>query len=180
MIRALIVACDEDDVIGVDGRLPWRLPSEMRLFRHETMGRPLIVGRATWASIGGPLDGRPTVVVSSTLTSAPGCAAVARSLSHAWSIAERICAETGADAAFAAGGEALYRVAVYDVDAAYVTRVHGRFAPDGAAPGSVARFPWASLAGRRPRATAVARHLASEAEPVAWTRTTYRLGRGGE
>lgn len=180
MIRALIVACDEDDVIGVDGDLPWRLPSELRLFRRETMGRPLIVGRRTWASLGGPLDGRPTVVVSSTLASAPGCAAVARSLSHAWSVAERLCAETGADTAFVAGGEALYRVAVLDVEEAYVTRVHGRFSPEGAPPGSVARFPWGALARRLPRATAVARHHPSEAEPVAWTRTTYRVGRGGE
>ena len=90
MIRALIVACDLDGVIGVDGRIPWQCRGDLRMFRALTMGCPVIMGRGTWESLPGPLDGRECVVVSSTL---PGAA---RSLSQAWQRAEAACERSGA------------------------------------------------------------------------------------
>ena len=60
----LIAACDEAGCIGRGGDLPWRLPGELRRFKAATMGKPLIVGRTTWESIGRPLPGRDMIVVT--------------------------------------------------------------------------------------------------------------------
>ena len=60
----LIVAAADNDVIGSDGRLPWRLKSEMAHFRKVTMGKPVVMGRKTFLSIGTPLKGRTNIVVS--------------------------------------------------------------------------------------------------------------------
>src|SRR5208337_4616126 len=62
---SLIVAIAENGVIGREGKLPWRLGSDLRRFRKLTMGHPLIMGRNTYEAIGKPLDGRDSVVVTS-------------------------------------------------------------------------------------------------------------------
>ena len=64
MRRSLIVAAAENGVIGVDNRLPWRLPADLARFKRLTMGHHLIMGRKTYESIGRPLPGRITVVLS--------------------------------------------------------------------------------------------------------------------
>ena len=63
-IIALVVAAAENDVIGRSGGLPWRIPSDLRVFRRITMGKPVIMGRRTFTSIGKPLDGRDNIVLS--------------------------------------------------------------------------------------------------------------------
>lgn len=74
MIVSLIVAQSTNRVIGVDGQLPWRLPDDLRRFRDITMGKPIIMGRATWDSIGRPLPGRMNIVMSRNAEFvAPGC-----------------------------------------------------------------------------------------------------------
>ncbi|HXE00730.1 MAG TPA: dihydrofolate reductase, partial [Hyphomicrobium sp.] len=60
---SLIVAVAENGVIGRDGGLPWRLSSDLKTFRRLTMGKPIIMGRRTFQSIGKPLDGRDNIVV---------------------------------------------------------------------------------------------------------------------
>lgn len=60
----LIAACTENGVIGRDGDMPWHLPGELRAFKEATMGKPLVVGRTTWESIGRPLPGRRMIVVT--------------------------------------------------------------------------------------------------------------------
>ena len=61
---AFVVAVAENGVIGRDGQLPWRLPSDLKRFRKLTLGKPMIMGRKTYDSIGRPLDGRDTIVVT--------------------------------------------------------------------------------------------------------------------
>ena len=61
---AMIVAAAENDVIGRDNALPWRLPEDLRYFRRVTMGKPVIMGRRTFESIGRPLPGRCNIVVT--------------------------------------------------------------------------------------------------------------------
>ena len=61
---ALVVAVAENGVIGRDGKLPWRLPSDLKRFRKITLGKPVIMGRKTYDSIGKPLDGRDNIVVT--------------------------------------------------------------------------------------------------------------------
>ena len=137
MIRALIAACDLDGVIGVDGRIPWQCRGDLRLFRHLTMGCPVIMGRGTWESLPGPLDGRTSIVVSSTL---PGAA---RSLSQAWGVAREECERSGATHAWVVGGASLYAAALFDVEYVYLTRVQTRVDLRGAR--DVARFPLEAL-----------------------------------
>jgi len=64
MRKALIVAMSRNRVIGRDNKLPWYLPGDLRYFKQATMGKPIIMGRKTWDSIGRPLPGRMNVVIS--------------------------------------------------------------------------------------------------------------------
>ena len=61
---AFVVAAAQNGVIGRDGQLPWRLPSDLKRFRQLTLGKPVIMGRKTYQSIGKPLDGRDNIVLS--------------------------------------------------------------------------------------------------------------------
>jgi len=80
----LIAALSHNRVIGRDNRLPWRLPADLRFFKQTTMGKPLLMGRRTWESIGRPLPGRRMIVLSHDPIAclAPGCVIV-RSLDEA-------------------------------------------------------------------------------------------------
>ena len=71
MIVAFVVAVAENGVIGRDGQLPWRLPSDLKRFRKLTLGKPIIMGRKTYDSIGKPLDGRDNIVVTRQADFAP-------------------------------------------------------------------------------------------------------------
>lgn len=90
MIISIIVAQSANGVIGRDGGLPWRLPEDLRRFKKITMGKPMIMGRATWDSIGRPLPGRTSIV----LTRNPDFAADGAIVAHS------------AEAALAAAGDA--------------------------------------------------------------------------
>ena len=151
MIISLIVAASENDVIGRDGALPWRLPKDARRFRALTTGHVVVMGRLTYQSIldrlGHPLTGRTSVVVSRTLgeTGYPEVL-VARSLPEALALAETLAAQAGDGEFFVIGGESVYRDVLPHADRVYLTRVHGEVAGDRAMPdGWLAEF---ELAGR--------------------------------
>ena len=98
----LIAALAHNRVIGRDNRLPWRLPADLRFFKQTTMGKPLLMGRRTWESIGRPLPGRRMIVLTGHPGySAPGCT-VAHSLDEALTLAGAV-AEI-----MVIGGAALY------------------------------------------------------------------------
>ncbi len=67
----MVVAVAENGTIGKDGDMPWRLPSDLKHFKQVTMGCPIIMGRATWDSIGRPLPGRLNVVISRSAPELP-------------------------------------------------------------------------------------------------------------
>ena len=67
MLISIIAAMGHDRVIGRDNALPWKLPADMRRFRHLTMGKPVLMGRKTHQSIGWPLPGRTNIVLSRDL-----------------------------------------------------------------------------------------------------------------
>lgn len=122
MMLSLIVACSRNGVIGVDNRLPWRLPEDLKHFKRVTMGKPLIMGRKTYDSIGRPLPGRTTVVV----TRQPGWRAegviVCSSLEDAIGRAQGALGP-GDDEVIVAGGEQIYRQCLDRADRIYLTRV---------------------------------------------------------
>jgi dihydrofolate reductase len=127
MTSALIAAMDRRGLIGADGVLPWHLPADLRRFRALTMGKPLILGRRTFESIGRPLPGRHTII----LTHDPdyrseGCR-IAHDLASAEIQAEEILTLTGGQEWFVAGGGEVYRQALDRVDRLYLTLVEGLF-----------------------------------------------------
>lgn len=102
----LIAAVSANGVIGAGGRLPWRLPEDLKFFKAQTLGHPVIMGRRTWESIGRPLPGRRNIVVSRNAGLAAEGAEVAPTLEDA------IARCTGAPEAFVIGGGDLYRAAL--------------------------------------------------------------------
>ncbi len=118
---SLIVAADENGVIGHQGSLPWKLPADMKFFRETTKGHPVIMGRKTYVSIGRPLPGRQNVVVTRQEDfEAPGCKVV-NSLVDAIGVASMA---DGNDEIFVIGGGELYREVLPSADRVYLTRVH--------------------------------------------------------
>jgi dihydrofolate reductase len=104
-----VVARARNGVIGVGNGLPWRLPSDLKRYKARTWGRPMIMGRRTWESIGRPLPGRESVVVTRNPDFAAPGAHVARSLPESLDIARRLACEMGAPEIIVAGGAEIYR-----------------------------------------------------------------------
>ena len=115
---AIVVAVSKNGYIGKDGGLPWHLPEDLKHFRRLTLGHTIIMGRKTYDSIGRPLPGRKTVVVSrNPELRIDGCA-VARSLDEAIEIARRSDPEPRI-----VGGESLYRESLPRATRIYLTDV---------------------------------------------------------
>lgn len=121
---SLIVAMDEAGLIGRDNDLPWRLPSDLAFFKRTTMGKPVLMGRKTYESIGRPLPGRENIVITRQAGyEAPGCT-VLDSLQAA-------CAHcVSAEECVIIGGSQIYSQALTLVDRMYITRVHARLEGD--------------------------------------------------
>ncbi|MGA8611506.1 MAG: dihydrofolate reductase [Xanthobacteraceae bacterium] len=122
----LVAAISENGVIGRDNALPWRLKSDMVHFRELTMGKPVIVGRKTYLSIGKPLQGRTTIVVSRDATFAAPGIVVGPSLDAAFDAARGDALRRGADAIVVAGGADIYAQAMAHATRLAITHVHTR------------------------------------------------------
>lgn len=129
VMLSLIVAVAENGVIGKDGGLPWRLSSDLKTFRRLTMGKPIIMGRRTFQSIGKPLDGRDNIVVTRDPNFVAPGVSVADSVADALTLARVMARTRGADEIMVIGGADIYKVALPAADRIYLTRVHA--SPDG-------------------------------------------------
>ena len=114
---SIIVAASSNNVIGADGRLPWRLPEDLRHFKAVTMGKPLVMGRATFESIGRALPGRRNIVI----TRQRGF--VAEGCTVAGSPREALAAAGDAAEVMVIGGGEIYREFLPRADRIYLTRV---------------------------------------------------------
>lgn len=130
----LIAAIGENHVIGDAGRIPWRLPSDFAFFKARTLGKPVIMGRKTFESIGKPLPRRTNIVVSRKPGYQPDGVIVISSLDAALLHAETIATADGASEIIVAGGGEIYRAAISRADRLVIT--HVALAPEGDA-----RFP---------------------------------------
>ena len=132
MIISLIVADSENDVIGRDGALPWRLPKDARRFRELTTGHVVVMGRVTHdsivAALGRPLPDRASIVVTRAGQPEPPASGEnlywAGSLESALDLATRIAASAGDEELFVVGGVSIYRDTLPLADRVYLTRVH--------------------------------------------------------
>ena len=126
---ALITAVARNGAIGSQNALPWRLSSDLKRFKALTMGKPLVMGRKTFQSIGAPLPGRDTIVVTrDPRWSHPGVA-IAHDIEGALEIARQKARESGAGEIFVAGGGEIYAQTIGLAERLYITEVD--LAPDG-------------------------------------------------
>lgn len=125
----LVAAVAQNGVIGADNKLLWRLKSDMKHFRALTMGKALIMGRKTFDSIGKPLPGRHTIVLTRDPAFAVEGVARAGSVDEALDIARRIAASTQTQEIMVAGGGEIYALFMPHADALEITRV--ALSPEG-------------------------------------------------
>lgn len=120
----LIAAVGRNGAIGFRDGLPWRIPSDLKRFRSETMGKPVLMGRRTFASLGRALPGRHLVVVSRDPALAlPDAVALADSVPGALARGQDLAVQHGAAEVMVAGGSALYRATMEIADALRLTEV---------------------------------------------------------
>jgi len=122
---SLIVAMAENRVIGRRGKLPWRIPADLKYFKKITMGKPIIMGRKTFESIGVALPGRTNIVVTRNPTIDNPDLVLARSVHEALKAAAEVDGE-----AMIIGGGQIYEAALPLADRIYLTEVHGSYDGD--------------------------------------------------
>ena len=119
---SLIWAMSRNRVIGRGNRLPWRLPRDTAFFRTITMGKPVIMGRRTFESVGQPLAGRTNIVLTrSGFTH--DAARIVSDLDAALNVAENQCFIDGLDECFVTGGADIYALALPRADRLYETLI---------------------------------------------------------
>jgi dihydrofolate reductase len=125
----LVAAIGENNVIGRDGQLPWRLKSDLQHFRKLTINKPVIMGRKTYASIGKPLKDRTNIVLTSDLgLPAPGTV-LASSMDEALALARQDAAARGVDEIMIIGGSDVFAAMLPVADRLEITHVYA--SPDG-------------------------------------------------
>jgi dihydrofolate reductase len=118
---ALIWAMTKNRMIGRDNALPWRLPDEMRHFVRTTKGKPVIMGRKEFDSVGKPLPGRTNIVLTRNSTWHAQGVHVVRSLDEALRLARRVARRTGVIEVMVIGGGEIYALALPVADRLYMT-----------------------------------------------------------
>jgi dihydrofolate reductase len=154
---SLIVAMARDRVIGRDGKLPWHLSADLKRFKALTMGHHIVMGRKTWESIGRPLPGRTSVVVTRNASYAAAGAHVAASFDSALALAH------DDSEVFVIGGGQIYRQALPLADRIYLTEVDAEYPGDTFFPALNPR-EW-NVAARE--------HCAAQGEQPAWDFVVY-------
>ena len=133
MELAIIVAQSKNRVIGVNNDLPWRLPKDLQYFKKVTLGKPIIMGRKTFESIGRALPGRTNIVISRNPEwVAPEGVKLVTSIDEAIALAESIAVIDGSSELMIIGGAQIYKEAIKKdlIDQLDITLVHHEFEAD--------------------------------------------------
>lgn len=133
MKLAIIVAAARNGVIGCNNQLPWHLPQDLKYFKTVTFGKPIIMGRKTYESIGRPLPGRTNIVITRDAQwSAVDGVIVVNSIENALKEAQKVLkkASSEMDEAIIIGGAEIYRSMLKTVDKVYLTRIGRDFEGD--------------------------------------------------
>lgn len=121
---SLIVAMAQNRVIGINNNLPWHLSEDLKYFKRVTMGKPIIMGRKTFESIGKPLPGRTNIVVTRNQKYTADGIKVVHSLDEAIQLCENIALIDESEEALVIGGAELYQQALTRAERLYLTEVH--------------------------------------------------------
>ena len=130
MKLALIAAVADNNAIGINNKMPWYLPGDLRYFKAVTMGKPIIMGRKTFDSLRKPLPGRTNIVITRDHSWQHDGVKVVHSLDEAISLAEDVALINGNEEVMVIGGEQIYRQAMACADRLYLTRVYQSFDGD--------------------------------------------------
>jgi dihydrofolate reductase len=161
----IVAGVADNGVIGDDNRLIWRLKTDLRHFRALTLGRPVIMGRKTYLSIGKPLPGRETIVLTRDAGFAAEGVHVAHDIEEALALGQRLASRLQADSVVIAGGADVWAQTLPLAERLEMTFVH-------ASPAGDARFPeWPRAAYEQTRAE---RHPAGPDDEHAFTFATFR------
>jgi len=123
MIISLIVAMAENRVIGRDDGLPWKISSDLKRFKAMTLGKPVVMGRKCYQSIGKPLPGRPNIVITRNPDFDVDGVIVARGFDDALKAAKNEAEKLGTDEICVIGGGEVYRQSIDIADVLHVTHV---------------------------------------------------------
>ena len=130
ILITLVVAVAENGVIGKNGKMPWHISADLKYFKRVTLGKPVIMGRKTYDSIGKPLPRRTNIVVTRNADwKAEGVSGV-QDLASAFALAYEDAHRTGVDEIAVIGGAEIYRQALAKADRIYLTEVHRTFDGD--------------------------------------------------
>lgn len=120
---AIIAAVGQNGVIGVDGELPWRLSSDLKRFKQITMGKPIIMGRKTYESIGKPLPGRKNIVVTRNPEFTEPGVSISNNVDQAIGLARQYAANDDCEEIYIIGGGEIYSRTMALADRLYMTHV---------------------------------------------------------
>lgn len=120
---SLIVAATRNQVIGLDNQMPWHLPADLRYFKQRTLGKPIIMGRKTWESLGRPLPGRLNIVITRQADITLEGAEVFADLKTAIQRGQEWAVQQGVDEVMVIGGGQLYQQALTLAQRVYLTRI---------------------------------------------------------
>jgi len=129
VLVAMIAGVAENNVIGVDGKIPWRVRSDMAFFKRTTMGKPIIMGRKQYETVGRPLPGRTNIVVSRQAGYQPDGVIVINDLTAAIEHGRTIAEADGVDEVMIIGGGEIYAQAMPRAQRLYIS--HIALAPPG-------------------------------------------------
>lgn len=120
MIQTIVVAASENNVIGVQNTLPWHLPDDLKFFKKITLGKPVLMGRKTFESLGRPLPKRLNMVLSRQPLTLP------EGVLHFYTYAEAIAylEQLDTEEVCVIGGGVVFSEALKDIDQVYLTRIH--------------------------------------------------------
>lgn len=122
---SLIVAFDDSRVMGYNNKMPWHLPGDLAYFKKTTMGKPMIMGRKTFESIGKALPGRTNIVITRDLNYKAEGIIIVHSFEEALDVAKKEEKEI-----MIIGGEQIFRLALPIADVLYVTKIQHAFQGD--------------------------------------------------
>ncbi len=130
-LLSLIAAVADNGCIGIDNKLPWYLPDDLKFFKAVTSGKPVIMGRSTFDSLGRPLPNRTNIVITRNADySAPEGVRVVHSLDEAIRVAEAVAHIAGNDEVVIIGGAQIYAEALPQIRRMYLTEVRKTVAGD--------------------------------------------------
>jgi dihydrofolate reductase len=127
---SLIVARAANDIIGNNGRIPWRIPADLRYFKSLTMGSAVIMGRKTYESIGKPLVGRQNIVVSRNKSLVQKGFLASNSVTDALNMGTEYAKATKSREVFVIGGTQVYTALFANVNTIYCTEIHKDYVGD--------------------------------------------------